>query len=689
MKRTAAGFILIEVIIAFIVIAVGTSALVQLHRGYLRQEANSGMREQAMHLAENKLDDLRTFKVVRTTAGKFAYQDIAANLGGTISAGVKTLGGGSFTLSWTVTNSTLLASGIPVTKDVAINVAWVDTQQQNRSLRLASTLSQQTSINLGKLSNLLTGGSNDSPAITYTPGTAPDVVAVTIKVGTKAETSKPLPTVYQSGTSTLVQFETITYDSNNPLKKIQEDQLTLACSCTLQGDGKYSLPAKPLQTDAGLFWATGASVTKKHGVPAGNQNSQSPYCTICCNNHFDGDSSDISDTISGFDLYYNQARQEHEHYSSATSNSAVGTGGQYLEACRLMRIDGFYQPMPDWNLVALNVMSPGFLTDSDNQQNYERYVKEVVINQYKSPNSAVSSLDDWLKISGNPSGGTATTDISVAAGTTNQLIARGIYVDKMSPAYLDILDALPSDEARLPWIPFNEVNLTLLADWSIGTGDQNNATVTNEAIQTIVDPDNDYYGTYSRGRMSALNSATDLLVTATVKNSNSGITSTPAISDDDKTLTSSMLKVTINSAGALHIRGGISCLTPTKKNSEVLQLCDKPDWNKLSVSATTGASCTLNAPFGSNSNIEGYFDCTVVRGSGVTISFSATGYQLSPPDITLSAAQTTTTENLIDLDYRNLLGPELFWPPLTTKKPCTMMMIADGYTGTARTCGPN
>ena len=81
MKRTAAGFILIEVIIAFIVIAVGTSALVQLHRGYLRQEANSGMRELAMHLAENKLDDLRAFEVVRTTAGKIAYQDIGNNLG--------------------------------------------------------------------------------------------------------------------------------------------------------------------------------------------------------------------------------------------------------------------------------------------------------------------------------------------------------------------------------------------------------------------------------------------------------------------------------------------------------------------------------------------------------------------------------------------------------------------------------
>lgn len=93
-KLNVAGFSLVEVIIAFIIIAVGSGAMVQLHRGYLRQEASNTLREQAMHLAENKLDDLRTFDVIRTTSGKIAYQDINTNAGGTISAGVKTLAEG-------------------------------------------------------------------------------------------------------------------------------------------------------------------------------------------------------------------------------------------------------------------------------------------------------------------------------------------------------------------------------------------------------------------------------------------------------------------------------------------------------------------------------------------------------------------------------------------------------------------
>ena len=99
-RKHISGFSLIEVIIAFLVIAMGSASLVQLHRGYLRQESNSTQREEAMHLAESKLDDLRNFEVLRTTSGKIAYQDIGNNTGGTIVAGSRTLTTGSFNLSW-------------------------------------------------------------------------------------------------------------------------------------------------------------------------------------------------------------------------------------------------------------------------------------------------------------------------------------------------------------------------------------------------------------------------------------------------------------------------------------------------------------------------------------------------------------------------------------------------------------
>lgn len=92
--------------------------------------------------------------------------------------------------------------------------------------------------------------------------------------------------------------------------------------------------------------------------------------------------------------------------------------------------------------------------------------------------------------------------MTLQAGSTAQLIARGVYVDLLNDEtgqYLSQLDS--TDEELLAKVPFNELNLTLLANWSLD--DQSYATVTNETVKTIVDASQNYYGTYSRGRLSA------------------------------------------------------------------------------------------------------------------------------------------------------------------------------------------
>lgn len=686
-KLNVAGFSLIEVIIAFIIIAVGSGAMVQLHRGYLRQEASNTLREQAMHLAENKLDDLRTFDVIRTTSGKIAYQDINTNAGGTISAGVKTLAGGSFTLGWNVTNNYLTspAAAIPERKDINISVSWVDSENNSRSLLLSSAISQQLNINSSQLNGSM-GVDTTQPLINYTPGTAPDVVAVTIKTGTKAETSKPLPTVYQTGNSTLVQFETITYDLNTQ-KEIQEDQLTLSCTCNLQSSSASELlPATPLQVEQGLFWTTGANSTKTFGQTTGNQNTQSPYCSICCNNHFDG-------SASTFDQFYNQSRKNHGHYSYSSGYTTATTGNNYLEACRLLRIDGLYKPMPDWNLVALNVMSPDFLTNTLNQQNYENYVKAVVNSHYtwqkgsKSIAFSFPSLNTWLGTNVT-NGGATTTNTTLAAGGNYQLIARGIYVDMMNDETGKYLSTLTdNDPELLAKVPFNEINLTLLANWSIATADQSYATVTNQPLQTIVDPDQNYYGTYSRGRLAALQSSMTgnsgnpktITVTTTIRNSNSGITSTTPIStadvDASSTATLGLLISGASTGTPLHVTGNIKCLTDPKNNQTVPQVCKSNEWSGLTVSSSNaGVTCTMNAPTGSN--IAGFFDCSVTRGSSVIINFAASGYRLTPSSLSLSSTQTNQPNNIatISLDGSN---------------PCTVMMVKNTVPNyTSYSCTP-
>lgn len=677
------GFSLIEVMLAFIIVAVSAAGLVKLQNSYMKQEGSSSARESAMHLAENKLDDLRSFTTLATTTGQFAYQDIQTNVGQSIAnglaAGSHTIGNTIYALGWTVANDPdPLPANLkyPLRKDITISVAWSDQNGSDKTLSLSSSIAASTSI--GNTEGDTLGGMDKSPQVAYTPGSAPDVVAITIKAGTKEETSKPLPTVYQSGDNVVVKTETITYDPESG-RKIQEDQATLSCDCSLQsGNASKKLPAYPLLDTQGQYWELGQSVSKSYGANTSNQNAQSPLCNICCENHFDG----VSSANGSFDQYYNILRKAHGHYRLSGSNLVTAGSGSYLEACRLLRVDGFYEPMPDWNLAVINVMSPDFLSDSSNQENYEKYVQSVVRAHFawqkagRSGNFTPTPLNNWLSSGGNvTNGGATSTDLTLQAGSTAQLIARGVYVDLLNDEtgqYLSQLDS--ADEELLAKVPFNELNLTLLANWSLTTTNQSYATVTNEPVQTIVDASQNYYGTYSRGRLSALqatpstgNVIQSIPVTANIRTSNSGITSTIAISPEDLANQSADINVRITAStgnnAKLQVTGDIKCLTDPKKIGNPPEVCKANDWNTLSVNQA-GVSCIVNKPSGSM--IAGYFDCAVNRNTAVTLNFGASGFVMTPSSITLTATQT---------DPKDSNGNDIATISLNGGNACSVMMV--------------
>lgn len=211
---------------------------------------------------------------------------------------------------------------------------------------------------------------------------APDVISVSLdSKGTKQETTKPLPKVANSGGSIQSQFSTITYDTTSNTQ-VQSDFNTISCSCTITGSSASSaLPAYPYMTDTNLlYWKIGSSVSKPTATVANNQPT---LCSVCCTNHFDG----VSNQNSKFINYYNQLNRNASKYSYNGSYTPV-TSGNYIDSCRLLRIDGYYKPMPDWNLVKLNVMSASFLSDTTNVTRYQEYIKYVVkeyVTLMKSP----------------------------------------------------------------------------------------------------------------------------------------------------------------------------------------------------------------------------------------------------------------------------------------------------------------
>jgi len=424
------GFSLLEVLIAFAIIMISVVSLVSLHRYYIKSELNASMMSSAMHLAESKLDDLRMFDSVETSAGVTAYNDIATNSGGTITSGAHTIAGNNFTLNWSVTDSAL--SGFTLLKDttiypsrdVTVNVSWTDSEGVSKLLSLSGVVSSIVDVNSEEIDNSSIA-SGEEPQVNYTPGDAPDVIAVSLGAQLKQETTKPFPKVDSANGSSgvKVNFQNITYNTNNNTQ-VMVDTTTASCDCRFSSDyagGGVSklttIPATPESLDGLLYWNTKQDNKSYWGVYANSNltppeysvsatQSQTSVCDACCENHFKGSGSTLESYYNPF--IYNSSQSSDYYLGKYTAATAVSStpspvySGSYIDSCRVMRVDGYYsrvltdatynadgsvqsvinyhygQLLPDWNLIKLNVMSYDFLSKAKNQENYVKYIKYVI-----------------------------------------------------------------------------------------------------------------------------------------------------------------------------------------------------------------------------------------------------------------------------------------------------------------------
>ena len=439
------GVGIIEVLVAFVIVATSAAALVGLQTNYMKTEDDSTARETAMHLAESTLDDLRMFDCRETSAScTDSYQAIASNTTGQSV----TIGKFTYNVHWVVTPTLPL----PARKDVQLTVSWSNNQGNNSSIIVYGHISPIVSISSGEGLSSGFSGSSMKPKVAYDPGAAPDVISVTVDTaGTKQETTKPLPEVANSGGSIASAFSTITYDTDKNTQ-VQSDFNTISCSCNFASNVSAYLPAYPYLTNTDmLYWKVGDSVNKRSGTVANNQPT---LCSVCCANHFNN-AADSGEENKEFTDYFNQLNRSAPKFRYTGSSLSEVSSGSYIDSCRLLRIDGYYRPMPDWNLVKLNIMSSSYLSNSDNLEKYQEYIHDVVVAYIESmqasglwgtssdnraklgistgnvDNSDIPSFSDWLSSNdGNP------TALTMTLGDTpTQLIARGIFIDLLNNAY--------------------------------------------------------------------------------------------------------------------------------------------------------------------------------------------------------------------------------------------------------------
>lgn len=627
------GFTFIELLVALLVLGLGIGALVTLQSTFIRGTALAGERNAAMDIAQSRLEQLRATEFSAITPGSESVTRTQQTFAVTWQVSDQFYDG-----QWFAADAENLPAKFatipaptPHAKAITVQVSW---QARGGATEQIEVPGWFAALQLRDGQRVAREPSQRAdPKVVYNPGAAPEVIAIKLEEDATAteyfvkETSKPTPQVSRSGEYLQVSFDAVTYDEATQTQRI-EDFLTLNCRCTLQASGQGATPNRMDLIDGELQLDTAASEFIEKNVGVSADVDQPPLCNQCCRDHHDS-----STMVANGNVYQQTddrtASGNHRHYNQVNGSLVeAGVGDQYVEACRMRRVDGYYAPFADWQLQSVVLMSAAYLTQSDSASVYEAYVQQ-----------AVRAMVTGEPLPTPPAG----RDLNVTPGAY-QLIGRGVYLDEMDAEHeQEVLTRLQNGATDwLRIVPFYEVNLTLLSDWE--SDNSLVAAVTNEPIETIVDPENNYYGTYSRGRLQAEQNGV-AEVTTQVLGGNSGVIGSAATKPGDATnLFTDAISVTVTAQDEntvlYSVTGEINCLDILGSSCKNNQLRDvNVTISDLNLSCDYQTGGRNQTPFYSCANIP--------AGWSGLISFSKDGFSFTPAQVSIDNLSSNQQFNIL------------------------------------------
>jgi prepilin-type N-terminal cleavage/methylation domain-containing protein len=572
------GFSLLELVIGLFIFATGMLALASLQGQLTRSQADAAVRSVATNIAEEEIESMRGFGLIDDDPDSSipAYSDIQ-DRSFTVSRGNM-----DYTVTIDVTDyyydlvsdrfgtdnpDNLLVSDF---KDVNINVSWGATpdfrisESQNISAVDIGTGNVQFNT---LISSVTTQGSGRSttqtedesllPSVSYTPGALPDIVSLRLGNSRFKESTSPVPRVYRSEEKVETRFDVITYSQTDAGATYlrREEFIGVSCECEMQ--------AAPADIEQGgrlpTTWAAdeyekGELAIKPRGASTSSQ--QSIYCDECCRDHHDmtatsGDTAAaLYDPFRSSGDYWDSGpfQGDHKHYGRSSSGQLVlaqAVGDHYLEACRMVRVDGFMRVGQDFRQEGRNAFPENYLDETSEVSDYSDWIttstdlfENALSGDYESAPLTLPEAPKAPAAKGLP---TTTTLPTTVGAVTQQLRSRGVYIDYMRDdlrTAIDCLRALPagsvatdcdSDTIKfdkndsinyLEIIPFFDVQLTWLNRWSENPANRPVDT-TNEPVLT----DN----AHSRGVASNPSGSGTSTVYASGHRGNLGLTDTDPI----------------------------------------------------------------------------------------------------------------------------------------------------------------
>lgn len=505
--RLNRGVGLLDVLLAIGIFVIGMLALAGLQGNLTRSSADANARTIGSNFAEETIERYRRFDSLWTDADPdtFAYQDIVSE---TIT---ETRSGIPYTVDVTVEDWFFMPDGETVTKDtddlpagrdtsrsdfkyVEIAVSWTGnefqideaTQSTGRfgsgNFAFSSIIASSPPGAAAKIA-ATDDGIPGSPLVNYSPGDRPDIIAIELDGSKFKESTTPEPVIRRVDELIETWFDVITYQgTSDAIFLRREEFVSISCECKLYAASGSGEDGRGPTLWTGAEYYEPALVGKPYGVSSNP--AQSQYCDVCCRDHHDSSSSvkfrpwmDAGDYVASGDFKW-----DHPHYNRDKKGDpvpATKSGDSYLEACRLVRKDGFFRVAQDFDLNQVSAFPENYLVSDGDVTEYSNHVKNVAdfnlgqidVTVEPAPANEVLSFDG--RNYDNP------TDIPTvdSSAENQQLRSRGLYVDNLNPMLSaniancfgdgDIVDCEAPDANSVYEIyPFYDVQVTSLSRWT-------------------------------------------------------------------------------------------------------------------------------------------------------------------------------------------------------------------------------
>ena len=576
MNRKPRGFSMIEVLIAVVVLGFGLMALAALQTSIIRSSAETKAQTVALQLAKDKVEDLRAFQTLAgyqaLTSGNDTATESAVTYARTWT--VTRFGYqpsvGAFSAIATLTGATPAADGAGVAytanneyKRVAVRVTWTDANGATQSIGIEDAIGAVSPGDGAKvvLNNTASSEPRYPRVLINDPSLTEGVIPIAVGNGTETAATNPKPEIAGNNNNQHVvetRFDVLTYAGlNDNTAQVQSRVETVVVGCTCNAGNAVNTDASYRPT----YWngfryavPSVAAYAPKAGAATipNNAPPQSQYCNTCCRDHHDPSG------VSG--PKFDPRRSTHTHYKIVNGALvAAGANDDYVEACRLIRVDGIFRVAADMNNDYFNLLrarndgtAAAYAPTAAATTNYQNIVLDYlgarIVNQGSTAAyntlltaSAVQALEATRSINDPES-------ISIQRSNDFKwLHSRGLFIDYLEPEAIDKITNAKSacntsvttlQSCVLKYVPFTSINLSELTNWTPTSGTQ--LVVTNADFADSVSQTDPVRGKVVPGSNPTNNS--NQTAYSSIFSSNSGVALLSyAIDADETTLTDSQV----------------------------------------------------------------------------------------------------------------------------------------------------